>query len=41
MENKGKILIRIKVDSNQGKISTFYSQNVDPCAFIRLNGKKK
>lgn len=38
---KGKSLIRIKVNSNQGKISTFYPQNGDPCAFIRLNGKKK
>jgi len=38
---KGKSLIRIKVNSNQGKISTFYPQNGDPCAYIRLNGKKK
>lgn len=38
---EGKSLIRIKVNSNQGKISTFYPQNGDPCAFIRLNGKKK
>lgn len=38
---KGKSLIRIKVNSNQGKISTFYPKNGDPCAFIRLNGKKK
>ena len=37
----GKSLIRIKVNSNQGKISTFYPQNGDQCAFIRLNGKKK
>jgi len=38
---KGKSLIRIKVNSNQGKMSTFYPKNGDPCAFIKLNGKKK
>ncbi len=36
----GKTLIRIKVNSNKGKISTFYPENGDPCAFFRLNGKK-
>ncbi|MFX1383134.1 MAG: helix-turn-helix domain-containing protein, partial [Promethearchaeota archaeon] len=36
----GKTLIRIKVKSNKGKISTFFPKNGDPCAFFRLNGKK-
>ena len=37
---KGKTLIRIKVHSNRGKISTFYPEKGDPCSFLRLNGKK-
>ncbi len=38
---KGKTLIRIKIHSNKGNISNFYPENGDPCAFIRLNGKKE
>jgi hypothetical protein len=38
---RGKTLIRIRVKSNNGRISEFYPEQGDPCMFIRLNGKKE
>ncbi len=39
-EFEGKILIRIRVLSNNGNLSWFFPKKDNPCAYIRLNGKK-